>query len=220
MTLAIRVEQLCKSHGDIDILKNLELSVPLNRIVAILGPSGAGKSTLLSLLAGLDRPTSGSVEIFGETVSTMSERRLSQFRAGKVGFVFQQFHLMGQLTALENVALPLQIRGDSEAFEKAEQALAHVGLAHRLKHLPHQLSGGECQRVAIARAFVVEPPLIFADEPSGNLDTKTGTPIMELLFDMTRRAQKNLLLVTHNEDLARLCQERFLLVDGKLEQLS
>jgi len=205
--------------GDVPVLVDVTASIARGERVAILGPSGSGKSTLLALLAGLDRPTSGTIEIAGADLGGLSERALTAFRARHLGIVFQQFHLMSHLTAHENVALPLRIAGapsPQAAAEPAAAALAAVGLGHRLTHFPHQLSGGECQRVAIARALVGRPPLILADEPSGNLDMKTGESVMHLLFDLAKEHGTTLILVTHNEDLATWCDRCLILADGRL----
>lgn len=204
------------SGGRIDVLKHLSFSVAGREKVAIIGPSGSGKSTLLSLLAGLDRPDSGKIEIGGSNIAVMSEQEVTAFRARAIGIVFQQFHLMSHFTALENVALPLQIAGNQDPWNRAEEALRAVGLSERLRHYPFQMSGGECQRVAIARAIVTRPPLILADEPSGNLDTHTGNQVMDLLFDVLKESSASLILVTHNEDLARKCDRVLALREGQL----
>lgn len=218
--MILEVTQLKKSFSqggtELSILKGVDLSVAAGETVAIVGESGSGKSTLLSLLAGLDRPTSGAVTLDGTRLDTLDEKRLAEFRARRLGIIFQQFHLMSTLTALENVSLPLEIAGDPEARGKAELALGQVGLSHRHHHLPHQLSGGECQRVAIARAFVIRPKLILADEPSGNLDTKTGLEVMQLLFDQVEKNGMTLVLVTHNESLAARCKKQVRLAEGRV----
>lgn len=216
--LALRNLQKSYEHpaGRIDVLIGVEAVIEPGETVAIIGPSGSGKSTLLSLLAGLDRPTSGRIELLGEDIGSMTERKLTTFRARNLGIVFQQFHLMSHLSAAENAALPLKIARDAEANEKATAALTAVGLGHRTGHYPHELSGGECQRVAIARALVSRPPLILADEPSGNLDGKTGEQVMRLLFDLVREHRSTLILVTHNEALSRWCDRRLVLQQGKL----
>lgn len=204
------------SGGRIDVLKDLTFSVAGHEKVAIIGPSGSGKSTLLSLLAGLDRPDSGRIEVSGSDIAGMSEQAVTAFRAKNIGIVFQQFHLMSHFTALENVALPLQIAGNDNPWPAAEEALSAVGLGGRMRHFPFQMSGGECQRVAIARAMVTRPPLILADEPSGNLDASTGNQVMELLFDVLKESSASLVLVTHNEDLARKCDRVLALREGQL----
>lgn len=204
------------ASGEISVLRGVDAEVAPGRTLAVLGPSGAGKSTLLSLMAGLDRPTSGVVAIAGEDIGAMGEEALTRFRAQRLGIVFQQFHLMSHLSALENVALPLYIAEDRHAQPRAVEALRQVGLAKRLSHFPHELSGGECQRVAIARALVAAPPLLLADEPSGNLDARTGDQVMRLLFDLVKERGTTLVLVTHNEELAAWCDSRLTLTDGKL----
>lgn len=202
--------------GAVSVLRDLSVEVGKGETVAVVGPSGSGKSTLLALLAGLDRPTTGKVALFGEDVTKLSEKQLTVLRAKNLGIVFQQFHLMGHLTAAENVALPLEILEQDDATSRAEAALTAVGLGERTHHFPYQMSGGECQRVAIARAMIASPPLILADEPSGNLDVKTGEAVMQLLFDRVKAVGATLILVTHNEELARRCQRRLVLSGGKL----
>jgi putative ABC transport system ATP-binding protein len=185
----------------------------------VLGQSGSGKSTLLSLLAGLDQPTSGALRIRGTDLAKMSEEELTRFRAENIGIIFQQFHLMSHLTALENVSLPLEIFQRAGHAERSRKALEQVRLEHRHDHFPYQLSGGECQRVAIARAVVVEPAILLADEPTGNLDVETGEQIANLLFDLVRDTQMTLLMVTHNRDLAERCQRQVVLQQGQLAEL-
>lgn len=200
----------------LEVLTGLDLQLKPGETVAILGQSGSGKSTLLSILAGLDFPTEGKVELSGRDITRMDEKELTLYRAKNLGIVFQQFHLMSNLTALENVALPLEIAGDENSLAKATETLGRVGLSARANHFPHQLSGGEKQRIAIARALVVEPPVILADEPSGNLDTKTGEQVMQLLFDLVKSKGTAMVLVTHNEELAKLCSRSLRLTNGKL----
>jgi putative ABC transport system ATP-binding protein len=220
MPLAIDVRNLTKTfiQGEtpIEVLRGIDLQLAVGETLAILGQSGSGKSTLLSLLAGLDHPTQGSIHINGQNMSTMSEEHLAAFRARSLGIVFQQFHLMAHLTALENVMLPLELAKDPKALEKGRDALEKVALGSRQSHFPSQLSGGERQRVAIARAFVVGPRLLLADEPSGNLDQRTGLQVVQLLFDLVDRLKTTLILVTHNEELAQRCHRQVHLVDGKL----
>jgi len=204
------------SSGPIAVLTGIDAEVKTGERVAVLGPSGSGKSTLLALLSGLDQPTSGTIELAGTVLGSLSERQLTSYRARYLGIVFQQFHLMAHLSALENVMLPLRIAGLHDVGPRATEALNDVGLGHRLSHRPQQLSGGECQRVAIARAIVGEPALILADEPSGNLDSKTGEQVMTLLFDLVRQRHSTLVLVTHNEHLASWCDRRLLLNGGRL----
>jgi putative ABC transport system ATP-binding protein len=218
----LRVRGVTKSYAHatepVEVLKGVDFEAEAAKTVAIVGPSGSGKSTLLSLLAGLDSPDQGSIEIGGKDLATLGEEALTRYRAAQLGIVFQQFHLMTNLTAHENVRLPLEIAGDAEADAKAAKALVDVGLGGRGTHFPHELSGGECQRVAIARALVVKPPLLLADEPSGNLDTKTGEQVMRLLFDLVRDSRTALVLVTHNDELARRCDRRVTLTGGRLVQ--
>ena len=199
--------------GELTILDDVGFHVERGDTVAIVGASGSGKSTLLSLLAGLDVPSSGEVVLDGQPLSTLDEDGRALVRAEKVGFVFQNFQLLPSLTALENVMLPLELRGDAEVRAPAEEVLREVGLDERLGHYPRQLSGGEQQRVALARAFVTGPSLLFADEPTGNLDTRTGEHVIELLFAMNANAGTTLVLVTHDDHLAARCR-RVLRLDG------
>jgi putative ABC transport system ATP-binding protein len=205
---------------ELPILKGVTFSVERGQSIAIIGQSGSGKSTLLSLLSGLDSPGSGSVVIDSQNIFELDESKLAKFRGASMGIVFQQFHLMPHLTALENVMLPLEIQKGSEVQNRAIDVLRKVGLESRASHYPHQLSGGECQRVAIARAFVVNPRVLFADEPSGNLDRATGDSVMSLLFDLARGNKMTMILVTHNEGLAAQCDRRMHLQDGVIIQLS
>jgi putative ABC transport system ATP-binding protein len=220
--MVLEVEQVCKSFathaGPLEVLSGVELSARRGDTVAILGESGSGKSTLLSLLAGLDAPTSGRVVVEGHDLEKLDEAQLARFRAGRLSIVFQQFHLMRGLTALENVSLPLELQGVPEAESRARDALEQVGLKDRSEHLPSRLSGGECQRVAIARALVVEPALLLADEPSGSLDARTGAAITELLFDLVATRLTTLILVTHNQSLAARCAHEYTLTAGRLVQ--
>jgi putative ABC transport system ATP-binding protein len=202
--------------GDLTILEGVGFSIAPGDTVAIVGASGSGKSTLLSLAAGLDTPSSGDVRIDGEPMSVLDEDGRARVRAQKVGFVFQSFQLLPSLTALENVMLPLELRGDADAEAPARAMLRKVGLGERLGHYPRQLSGGEQQRVALARAFVTAPSLLFADEPTGNLDTHTGEAIIELLFAMNADAGTTLVLVTHDEHLAGRCGRTLRLDGGRL----
>ncbi len=216
----IRVNALCKKvntqEGELTILQDIHFHVGRAQSVAITGESGSGKSTLLSLLAGLDQPTTGSIIIEGQNLSDLDEDGLAAFRASKIGFVFQSFHLLASLTALENVMLPLDLAGKSDANEQAKKLLMRVGLQDRMTHYPRQLSGGEQQRVAIARAFASKPSILFADEPTGNLDSKTGSKVAELLFELNADQSTTLLLVTHDESLAKRCQLQLVLEAGKL----
>ncbi|WP_147652802.1 ABC transporter ATP-binding protein [Vulcaniibacterium gelatinicum] len=199
--------------GELTILDGLSFSIARGEAVAIVGASGSGKSTLLALMAGLDLPSSGQVTLEGAPMSALDEDGRARVRGEKVGFVFQSFQLLPSLTALENVMLPLELRGDADAATPARAILDRVGLGQRLHHYPRQLSGGEQQRVALARAFVTRPALLFADEPTGNLDTRTGQAIIELLFELNAAAGTTLVLVTHDEHLARRCR-RLLRLDG------
>jgi putative ABC transport system ATP-binding protein len=205
------------SDGELTILDEVSLEIAAEERVAIVGASGSGKSTLLSLLAGLDEPTDGSVIYHGrDNLSNMSEAERAAFRAEWIGFVFQSFQLLSSLTAVENVMLPLELNGEGRASEKAREWLDRVGLSHRLTHYPRQLSGGEQQRVAIARAFAMEPRVLFADEPTGNLDTATGQKVVELLFEINRDAGTTLILVTHDANLAQQCDRSIRLEAGKV----
>ena len=202
----------------IDILRDVDLRVAASSTVAITGPSGSGKTTLLALLAGLDRPTSGSITLLGRVLDDLDEDRRAQLRRGRVGFVFQSFHLLPNLTALENVALALEvIPGSGSIVERSRRALERVGLIDRRAHLPSQLSGGEQQRVALARAMVVEPRILFADEPTGNLDHGTSGQVADLLFSLCVDAGATLVLVTHDRDVAARCARRHRLAAGRLD---
>ena len=203
-------------EGKLQILKDINFAIGGAETVAITGESGSGKSTLLSLLAGLDRPTDGLVIIDDYSLTEMDEDDLASFRADNVGFIFQSFHLLGSLTALENVMLPIELKGQDKARAKAEELLDKVGLSHRLTHYPKQLSGGEQQRVAIARAFATQPKILFADEPTGNLDSATGATVAELLFDLNASEDTTLVLVTHDEGLAKSCQNQIVLSAGEI----
>jgi len=220
----LKVHQACKSfqqgNHKVKVLEHLDLEVIQGEKVAILGPSGCGKSTLLSLLAGLDNPDSGTVEIDGTDLAKINEDQLSQTRSEKLGIVFQQYHLMRNLTAVENVGLPLEILETTDFSDRARTALKEVGLDHRATHFPSEMSGGECQRVAIARALVTRPALILADEPSGNIDQKTGDEVMDILFNLCREHTTSLVLVTHNRELADRCDRSLLLNEGTLEDLT
>ena len=202
--------------GELTILKGVDFQIAQGDTVAIVGASGSGKSTLLSLLAGLDSPSDGTVVLDGEALSSLDEDGRARVRGAKVGFVFQSFQLLPSLTALENVMLPLELRGDADVEGPAKQILEKVGLGGRLGHYPRQLSGGEQQRVALARAFVTRPSLLFADEPTGNLDTNTGQAIIELLFALNQEAGTPLVLVTHDEHLAERCGRILRLDSGVL----
>lgn len=202
--------------GELTLLHDIHLTVMPGESLAITGPSGSGKSTLLGLLAGLDLPTSGSVTLQGEPFSTLDEDRRAARRGALCGFVFQAFHLVRDLTARENVMLPMELRGDRDAAQQSQLWLDKVGLGSRSKHFPDQLSGGEQQRVALARAFATRPRLLFADEPTGSLDHANGERIAELLFELNRETGTTLILVTHDEHLATRCQRRVRLEEGRL----
>jgi putative ABC transport system ATP-binding protein len=199
----------------VEVLKDLNMGMEAGETVAILGQSGSGKSTLLTLLAGLDSPSSGEILLNDQNMQSLNEEGLSKFRALNIGIIFQQFHLMSHLTALENVSLPLDLFKDDASTDKAKEALEQVGLGHRIDHFPHQLSGGECQRVAIARAMVVRPSILLADEPTGNLDNSTGELISDMIFDLVSKHNMTLLFVTHNEELALRCGRQLRLQGGK-----
>ena len=207
-------------EGSLTILSDINFSVKSGESVAIVGASGSGKSTLLSLLAGLDIATEGEIHLDGDALSQLDEEDRARVRAEKVGFVFQSFMLVQSLTALENVMLPAELAGDKNAKEQAIALLEKVGLSHRLEHYPSQLSGGEQQRVAIARAFIGSPKILFADEPSANLDSKNGHLIEKLLFDLNKQNGTTLILVTHDEQLAQQCERIVHIEGGQLENIS
>lgn len=204
------------ADGDLSILSSVDLTINRGESIAIVGASGSGKSTLLGLLAGLDSPTDGTVKLNGNELTAMDEDGRAELRNELVGFVFQSFQLLPRLTALENVMLPLELRGDKQAKQAATALLQRVGLGDRLSHTPMKLSGGEQQRVALARAFVTEPAILFADEPTGNLDSKTGEQIIELLFELNQEKHTTLVLVTHDTVLAARCQRTVSLDAGRI----
>lgn len=218
-TPALHVANLNKTiataEHSLTILQQINLQINQGSTVAIVGSSGSGKSTLLGLLAGLDTPSSGSIQLLGHELTQLSEDERASLRQQYVGFVFQSFHLLPHLTALENVLLPLSL-GKNADSAWATQCLQQVGLAHRLQHTPKQLSGGEQQRVAIARAFACKPKILFADEPTGNLDSQTGQHIIDLLFNLNTQHGTTLVLVTHDLKLAERCQQRLTLVQGQM----
>ncbi len=220
---AIVVEQLTKRVRDADgwlrILDEVSFTVAPGETLAVLGASGSGKSTLLGLMAGLDLPTSGSVTIFGDKLFSLDEDQRAAWRARNLGFVFQSFQLLGQMNALENVLLPLELAGASDAEQRGKALLERVGLADRARHYPRTLSGGEQQRVALARAFVSKPRLLLADEPTGSLDAATGERVIDLLFELNREAGATLVLVTHDPGLARRCSRRLTLHAGRVADL-
>lgn len=212
------VKSVDTSEGLLTILKGITLKVNEGEIVAIVGASGSGKSTLLGLMAGLDGATSGDVLLDDNNLTEMDEEQRAMLRGQLVGFVFQSFQLLPSLTALENVMLPIELKGDDEARDKAKQLLQRVGLEERWHHYPNQLSGGEQQRVAIARAFATQAQILFADEPTGNLDTATGKKVIELLFELNREFSTTLVLVTHDERLAQRCNRVIKLVAGEIAE--
>lgn len=214
----ITVDNLCKTvdslNGPLNILSSVGFRIKYAESVAIIGASGSGKSTLLSLLAGLDVASSGSIEILGQSMSELDEDGRAAMRSQKIGFVFQSFQLLPNLNALENVMLPLELVGNKKAHQMASDLLDRVGLSQRLTHTPSQLSGGEQQRVALARAFVIRPKILFADEPTGNLDSTTGDTIINLLFELNKENQTTLVLVTHDQRLAERCERTIELKAG------
>lgn len=207
---------LASAVGPIDILRGVSLTMLAGETVALLGPSGSGKSSLLMVLAGLERSSAGSITVAGQDLARLDEDGLARLRQQHIGIVFQSFHLLPTMTALENVAVPVELAGRTDAFATAAAALARVGLEHRLSHYPGQLSGGEQQRVAIARAFVAEPALLIADEPTGNLDGATGRAVMDCLFAEHARLGSALLLITHDPALAGRCGRQLRLEDGQI----
>ena len=209
-------KQVNSPEGPLTIVQDVSLDIAAGESVAVVGPSGAGQSTLLALLAGLDAPTSGKIWLAGTDLSALDEDGRARLRAQRVGFVFQAFHLVPALTALENVMLPLELAGRTDARSGALAALERVGLAKRKGHYPRQLSGGEQQRIALARAFVTAPAVLFADEPTGNLDTSTGERVGALLFELNAHSQTTLVLVTHERDLASRCQRTLQMEAGRL----
>ena len=219
-TPIIAVERLTKqvqdSTGTLTILHEIDFTLPPQRSVAIVGASGSGKSTLLSIIAGLDVPTTGTVKLAGTDLFAIDEDARAQVRAEKLGFVFQSFQLLGNLNALENVMLPLELQGRNDARALATEMLRRVGLGERLRHYPRVLSGGEQQRVALARAFVVRPALLLADEPTGSLDFATGETVMQLMFELNREAGTTLVLVTHDSAIAARCDEQLHIEAGRI----
>lgn len=216
----IRVENLTmRLHAGgqmVNILHSLTFDVQQKQVVAVVGPSGSGKSTLLGLLAGLDKPTSGSISLNGHEITSWNEYQLAHFRRRQIGYIFQAFHLIPTFTALENVALPLELSGEPMAVERAQQLLQSVGLQDRHGHYPAQLSGGEQQRIAVARAFACRPPILLADEPTGNLDSATGQLVIDLLLKLHRDHGSTLVLVTHDPNLAKRTERIITLHDGAI----
>ena len=209
-------KEVSTEEGPLSILDNINLHVSKSESVAVIGQSGSGKTTLLSMLAGLDTPTTGSIELFQNSIEKLSEDERANLRNQYIGFVFQAFHLLPGFTALENVMLPLEINNDNKASEIAHSLLARVGMSHRVNHFPTTLSGGEQQRVAIARAFATTPPLLLADEPTGNLDATTGKKVIDLLFELNQEKGTALVLVTHDESLSKRCDSCYSLENGTL----
>ncbi len=208
---------LTSAAGPVKILQGVDLAVTPGSSVSVVGPSGSGKSTLLGVLGGIERPSQGLVEIDGQDLGALDEDRLASFRGQRIGILFQSFHLIPTMSALENVAVPLELAGVAEAFERAEAGLAAVGLAKRAGHYPGQLSGGEQQRVALARALANQPKLLLADEPTGNLDQATGAEIVDLLFEAQRTDGVTLVLITHEPGLAARCERQLKMRDGRLQ---
>ncbi|MEE2969770.1 MAG: ATP-binding cassette domain-containing protein [Pseudomonadota bacterium] len=207
---------LVSAAGPVNILRGITLSIGHGETVSLVGPSGSGKTTLMMLIAGLERQTSGKILVNGGDLEALDENGLALLRRDAVGIVFQDFHLVGAMNALENVAMPLEFAGVADAFDRARDALDAVGLGPRVGHYPGQLSGGEQQRVAIARAFVANPKLLLADEPTGNLDGATGGAVMDLLFEMQARSGATLILITHSMDIAARCARHLQIADGKI----
>ncbi|WP_035724649.1 ABC transporter ATP-binding protein [Fodinicurvata fenggangensis] len=202
--------------AEVHVLRGITLSIARGETVSLVGPSGSGKTSLLMVSAGLERSTGGRIEVAGQDIGRLDEDGLAEFRRDRIGIVFQDFHLIPTMTARENVAVPLEFAGRSEAFERAAEVLADVGLDHRLDHYPGQLSGGEQQRVALARAFATSPDLLLADEPTGNLDGETGGKVIDLLFSLQRTHNTTLLLITHDPALAERCERRIRIADGEI----
>ena len=209
--------RLTAAGRPVTILDDVSLEIPSKQTVAVMGPSGSGKSTLLGLMAGLDRPTAGSIRLDGVEITSLSESQMARFRRVKIGYIFQSFHLIPTLTALENVLVPLELAGNIAAKDEANEILQTVGLGHRVHHYPVQLSGGEQQRVAVARAFACRPPILLADEPTGNLDSLTGRHIMDLVLALHRDYGTTLVLVTHDRGIATLMHRVIALRDGRIE---
>jgi putative ABC transport system ATP-binding protein len=212
-----RVSKVVPSGAEmLTILHQLDLTIPDGQFISVIGPSGSGKSTLLGLIAGLDEPTSGEIRIDGQVITTMSEDELAELRGAKVGFVFQSFHLIPSLTALENILVPMEIAGVRDARARAQHLMEDVDLVARAHHYPSQLSGGEQQRVAIARAFANDPSIMLADEPTGNLDSHNGRHVFELMVEMNRKRNATLVLVTHEQELAESADRQISLRDGRV----
>ncbi len=218
--IMIRLDELVLTYanaaGPVEVLRGLDLAVGRGETVSVVGPSGSGKSSMMMIMAGLERATGGRVQVDGQELGGLDEDALARFRGERIGIVFQDFHLIPTMSALENVAVPLEFAGRRDAFDRAATALQQVGLGHRLGHYPGQLSGGEQQRVALARAFAVKPRLLLADEPTGNLDGMTGEKVIELLFDLTVDHETTLVLITHDPGLAARCGRTVQLADGRI----
>lgn len=218
--MILKARELRKTYGEgeatLEILKGVSIEIEHPQTVSIMGRSGCGKSTLISLLAGLDVATSGEIQILDRSLKKLSARELNSFRARNIGIIFQQFHLLDHLTALENVRLPLDLNGIGDADRLARETLAKVGLAHRLNHVPDQLSRGECQRVAIARVLVMKPALVLADEPTGSLDVKTGKEVIDLIFRLAEAEKIALVMVTHDPAVAERCERHLFMDAGQL----
>ena len=207
---------LTSNAGEVKILRGINLKIDIGETIGVVGPSGSGKTSLLMVIAGLEKTSNGRIIVSNQLLNNMNEDELAQFRQTNVGIVFQDFHLIPTMTALENTAMPLEFAGLNDSFERASAELEAVGLEHRLHHYPSQLSGGEQQRVALARAFAAKPPILLADEPTGNLDGETGHKIIELLFNLKQRYDTTLVLVTHQPDLAMRCSRTIHMLDGKV----
>ena len=207
---------LSSAAGEVNILRGLDLSIAGGETVGVVGPSGSGKTTMMMIVGGLERASSGIVRVVGRELADLDEDELALFRRDTVGIVFQAFHLVPTMTALENVAVPLEFAGRRDAFERAAEGLEAVGLGHRVQHYPSQLSGGEQQRVALARAFATKPKLLLADEPTGNLDGETGQTVIEVMFDLQRRHGATLILITHDPAIAKRCDRIVRLIDGRI----
>lgn len=218
MVLLQGVELTLKSDaGEINILRGIDLSVDRGESIGVVGPSGSGKTSMIMVVAGLERISAGRISVAGREISSLDEDALAVVRRDEIGIVFQSFHLIPTMTAQENVAVQMELAGRSDAFERAAAALGEVGLEHRLRHYPGQLSGGEQQRVALARAFAVEPHLLLADEPTGNLDGETGAHIVDMMFDLAARAGTTLMLITHDPAIAARCDRIVRMVDGLID---
>lgn len=209
-------KQVASGSETLTILHELDLQIPDGQFVSIVGPSGSGKSTMLGLIAGLDAPTAGTILIDGQSITAMGEDRLAELRGEKIGIIFQSFHLIPSLTAFENVLVPMEIAGAKDAFQHAQELIEDVGLAARAHHYPSQLSGGEQQRVAIARAFANNPSILLADEPTGNLDSKNGRHILELMLAINQKRRTTLVLITHDRELAAMADRQIALRDGRV----